>query len=89
MLGGFMDLNQLLRFAVENNASDVHIQAGEAPRVRIGGVIRVVNLPPVTDEAARKFIASIAPVRMTEHVDVQIVKGMDFSYSVPNLARFR
>src|SRR5437868_8249865 len=84
-----MDLQQLLRFAVENNASDIHIQAGMPPRVRIGGVIRTVNLPVVTDEIARKFIASIAPMRMSEHVDEQIIRGMDFSYSLPGLARFR
>lgn len=84
-----MDFSQLIKFAVEHNASDVHIQAGLPPRVRIGGLIRVINLPAVTDDAARKFIAEIAPQRMRDKVDDFLVTGIDFSYSIPDLARFR
>ena len=46
-----MDFNQLLHFACEHNASDVHIQGGLQPRLRVGGIMRVVNLPAVTDDA--------------------------------------
>ena len=84
-----MDLQQLLRFASEQKASDIHIQAGLPPRVRIGGVIRTVNLPVVTDEAARQFIDSIAPARLREDQDTKLSRGMDFSYSIPGTARFR
>jgi twitching motility protein PilT len=84
-----MNFEQLLRFAVEHNASDIHLQAGLPPRLRIGGVIRVINQPPVQDEAAREFISSIAPERFRENLEQRLINGMDFSYQMPELARFR
>jgi twitching motility protein PilT len=84
-----MDMQQLLRFAVEHKASDLHVQAGLPPKVRIGGVIRVVNLPAIADEQVREFVASIAPKRLLDNMDERLFKGMDFSYSLPGLSRFR
>jgi twitching motility protein PilT len=84
-----MEFQRLLRFAVEHDASDVHIQAGLAPSVRIGGIIRHTDQPPISDEAARAFIKSIAPLRFQEDFDERIVRGMDFSYSIAGFARFR
>jgi twitching motility protein PilT len=84
-----MDFNQLLHFAVEKDASDVHVQANSPPRVRIGGIMRAVDLPAVSDEQVRQFITSIAPPRMQENLDERLITGMDFSYATPNLARFR
>ena len=84
-----MDMQQLLRFAVEHKASDLHIQSGLPPKIRIGGVIRVVNLPQTTDEQVREFITSIAPQRLLDNVEERLFKGMDFSYSLPGLSRFR
>lgn len=59
-----MDFHLLLRFAVENDASDVHIQAGLRPSLRMGGHLRSTDEPPLTDESIRAFIAEIAPPRM-------------------------
>lgn len=84
-----MDLRSLLKFGVEQNASDVHVQAGLSPRVRIGGIMRAVKLPPPTDEQVRHFIASIAPPRFQNDIDSRIISGMDFSYSDEGGARFR
>ena len=38
-----MDFQPLLRFAVEHDASDVHLQAGLPPNLRIGGILRAPN----------------------------------------------
>ncbi|MCS7032548.1 MAG: PilT/PilU family type 4a pilus ATPase [Phycisphaerae bacterium] len=84
-----MDLQQLLRFGVENNASDIHIQAGLPPRVRIGGILRAVTLPPLSDEVVRRFIASLAPPRFHDDLDRHLYNGIDFSYSAEGIARFR
>lgn len=84
-----MDFQQLLIFAVQNKASDIHIQSGLPPRMRIGGVIRAVNLPVLEDEQVRQFILGIAPPRMQADLDAHLITGMDFSYSVPELTRFR
>src|SRR5437667_7169936 len=84
-----MDFGSLLKFAVEHEASDVHVQAGLPPNLRIGGIIRSVNQPAVSDEDVRKFIASIAPARLRDQLDDRITGGLDFSYALPNVSRFR
>ena len=84
-----MDFAALLRFAVEHEASDVHLQAGLPPHLRMGGILKAVNHPPVTDEQVRGFIASIVPPRFRENLDERLVSGMDFSYAAPGLSRFR
>ena len=86
-----MDFQILLRFAVDNGASDVHIQAGLPPSVRIGGILRTTDQPPLSDQAVRGFVAAIAPPRLNEGagVDDRLAAGMDFSYAPAGLARFR
>src|SRR4051812_37617535 len=84
-----MDFGALLKFAVENNASDVHIQAGLVPNLRMGGLIRAINQPPLTDDDVRNFIVSIAPPRMRDNLDDRLQHGLDFSYAAPGLSRFR
>src|SRR5690242_2625701 len=84
-----MDFQPLLRFAVEHDASDVHIQSGLPPSVRIGGIIRLTDQPAVTEESARNFISSIAPERFKDKFDERLFAGMDFSYALPGMSRFR
>jgi twitching motility protein PilT len=84
-----MDFQAILRFAVEHGASDVHIQAGLVPSLRLGGTIKPLKQPPVTDDGVRGFITSIAPARMRENLDDRLNRGMDFSYALPNVSRFR
>src|SRR5438046_9981905 len=84
-----MDFPALLRFAVDHGASDIHIQAGLVPVLRLGGHIKPVKQPPVDDDAVRKFIASIAPPRIRDNLDERLAGGMDFSYAMPNVSRFR
>ena len=45
-----MDFTELLHAAVNNNASDVHLQAGAAPIMRIAGQIRSVKGAALTGE---------------------------------------
>ena len=84
-----MDFMALLRFAVENDASDIHIQAGLPPCLRIGGLLRSTSEPPLADEQVRNFITSIAPARFKTDIDDRIAAGMDFSYAPAGLTRFR
>ena len=84
-----MDFLNLLRFAVKNNASDIHVQAGLKPIFRIGGIIRAADVPALNDEQVRAFIASIAPPRFRASIDERIIAGLDFSYAAPGISRFR
>jgi twitching motility protein PilT len=84
-----MDFGSLLHFAVEHDASDIHMQAGMPPNLRIGGILRAANMPPVTDQQLREFILYIAPPRLSDNLEDRLAAGLDFSYAAPNLARFR
>jgi twitching motility protein PilT len=84
-----MEFMRLLQFAVEHDASDVHLQAGLRPSVRIGGIIRITDQPALTDDEVREFIRSISPPRFHENLDERLYVGMDFSYAAPGMSRFR
>src|SRR5262245_7368786 len=84
-----MDLQQLLKFAVDNNASDLHLQAGSVPMLRIGGQIRFATIPPLDNEQVRNILVSLLPERMRARVDEAVISGLDFSHAAPELARFR
>jgi len=84
-----MNFRDLVRFAVDHHASDVHIQASSQPMVRIAGQMRAVEAPPVTEQEAKAFIASIVPKAYQDDVDAAVVEGLDFSHSDPEGTRFR
>jgi len=84
-----MDFNRLLQFAVEHDASDIHMQAGLRPMLRIGGILRPVEVPPITDEELHAFVLSIVPARLSDRLDERLTAGLDFSYAAPALSRFR
>ena len=82
-----MDITELLAFAVKNKASDLHLSAGLPPMIRVHGDIRRINLPPMEHEDVHSMVYDImsdAQRKMyEEHLEC------DFSFAVPNLARFR
>lgn len=84
-----MNFDQLIRFAVEQGASDVHFQTGASPLLRIGGLIRAVESPPVSADELRSFILSIKPTATAATLPALMVEGLDFSHEVPGLCRFR
>jgi twitching motility protein PilT len=84
-----MDFHKLMAFAVEHDASDIHMQVGLKPILRIGGVLRPVEVPPILDEELHKFFQEIVPPRFADNLDDRLVAGLDFSYAVPGVSRFR
>jgi twitching motility protein PilT len=84
-----MTIDQLLKFAVAQNASDLHIQAGSTPRLRLLGQVREIEGPSLTDEQVRQFIRAIAPRTISDDIGAAMARGADFSYGVAGLARFR
>jgi twitching motility protein PilT len=43
-----MDMQKLLRATVQFKASDLHVQVGSPPTVRVDGTMVAINAPPVT-----------------------------------------
>jgi twitching motility protein PilT len=84
-----MTIDQFLKFAVDQGASDLHLQTGAAPMLRILGQMRTVDAPPLADAQLRQFIRALAPRTIADDIDAAIARGADFSYGVAGLARFR
>jgi twitching motility protein PilT len=82
-----LDLDQLLRFAVERGASDVHIKVGSPPFIRIDGRLERTTQPSVSPvETERNAFAIMPKQRAEEFIGSS---EADFAYSVSGLGRFR
>jgi twitching motility protein PilT len=57
--------------------------------VRINGQMRAVDSPPVANQELRQFILSIKRGLTAESLDHAMVRGLDFSYAIVGLARYR
>jgi twitching motility protein PilT len=82
-----MDVSELLIFAVENRASDVHLSAGEPPLVRIHGEMRKVEGPPLDAETIHRMIYDILSDDQRKLFEEFL--ELDFSLSLGDYGRFR
>ena len=82
-----MDLDDLLKFSVKNNASDLHLSAGLPPLIRVDGDIRRINLPDMPHKEVHAMVYDIMSDKQRKDYDEFL--ECDFSFEIPNLARFR
>ncbi|HHJ14710.1 MAG TPA: type IV pilus twitching motility protein PilT [Gammaproteobacteria bacterium] len=82
-----MDIAELLAFSVKNNASDLHISAGLPPMIRVDGDIRRINVPALDHKTVHGLIYDI--MNDKQRKDFEEFLETDFSFEIPNLARFR
>jgi twitching motility protein PilT len=82
-----MDITELLSFSVQQKASDLHITAGLPPMIRVDGEIRRIKMDPLEDKEVQTLIYDIMSDRVRK--DYEDNWEADFSFEVPNLARFR
>lgn len=82
-----MDIKDLLKSAVEKNASDLHITAGSSPIVRIDGKLVPINFPKLAKEDCKRLVYSILDDKQkaTFEKDLEI----DISLEISGLNRFR
>jgi twitching motility protein PilT len=82
------NLRALLEEMIEKNASDLHLTAGERPKLRIDGDI--VNAS-VEEVMSPKDTLSLAYSVLTENQKkrFELEDELDFSFGIQNLARFR
>jgi twitching motility protein PilT len=84
-----MDLNALLRHAVDLGASDVHLKDGRPPSVRIDGEITALEAPPLGNDDlldALRTVTAIAPQRFEQF---EQTGDLDIAYTSEGLPRFR
>ncbi|HET7633288.1 MAG TPA: type IV pilus twitching motility protein PilT [Burkholderiales bacterium] len=82
-----MDISELLAFVVKNNASDLHLSSGLPPMIRVHGDIRRINVPPLAHEDVHAMVYDIMSDSQRKVYEEHL--ECDFSFEVPNLARFR
>ncbi|MDS4020341.1 MAG: type IV pilus twitching motility protein PilT [Candidatus Competibacter sp.] len=82
-----MNLDELLTFSVQNNASDLHLSAGLPPMIRVDGDVRRINVPPLEHKAVHGLIYDIMNDKQRKDYDEFL--ECDFSFEIPKLARFR
>lgn len=83
-----MDIKELLEIAVKVEASDLHLKVGSPPLVRIyGDLMTMEKLPPLTSEDTKRLAYSMLSESQQHKFEQEF--GIDLSYEIPNLARFR
>ncbi len=82
-----MDVTELLAFSVKNQASDLHLSAGLPPMIRVHGDMRRINLPPMEHKTVHGMVYDIMSDSQRKKYEEDL--EVDFSFAVPNLARFR
>jgi twitching motility protein PilT len=82
-----MHIHDLLTHSVKERASDLHINAGQSPALRIDGVVRSLSAPPLTNEQAHRLVYSIMNERQKSLFEDNM--ELDFSFALPGLCRFR
>jgi twitching motility protein PilT len=82
-----LDLDGLLRFAVEQGASDVHVKVGSRPRLRVDGRLREGPFDTVEPADTERLAAVVIPRARIEAF--QATNECDFMYGIPGLGRFR
>ena len=73
------DMNDLLEIVVEQNASDLHLQVGQPPTLRLGGSMTPVDGPALTPQDTENLMLSITP---DQHVqNTKLHGGSDFGFA--------
>lgn len=82
-----MDILQLLRFAIQNNASDLHLSPMNVPIIRVHGDLKRIKADALQSDDIRTMLYSV----MTEdqRADFEREMELDFAIAYGEKARFR
>jgi len=82
-----MEISDLLTKGVELGCSDLHLSAGMPPCFRIDGDIKKIKAPPMEHKDVHSMVYDI--MNDKQRKDFEEFLECDFSFEIPNLARFR
>ena len=82
-----LNIDDLLKTAVERDASDIHIKAETPPLLRIYGELIPTDLPPLSEDEAKRLSYSILTQKQRETFEQDW--ELDLGYDIEGLARFR
>jgi twitching motility protein PilT len=83
-----IEIEQFLKLMVSKGASDLHLKVPSPPVLRINGELKIQeDLPPLSGQEINEIFSEITTPHQKELFDRE--QELDFSYSVPGIARFR
>jgi twitching motility protein PilT len=81
-------IDTLLERVAAEDASDLHITSGSSPLLRLRGKLAPLDdFEPFTPEQTRDLLYRILSTEQQKRLEID--RQIDFSYSVPGIARFR
>jgi twitching motility protein PilT len=87
MGSGFWVLADLLDTTVSLGASDLHLTAGTPPRVRVDGLLRPLDLPPLTATDVKPLACSLLTAAQVSRFEA--THELDCAFALGNHARVR
>jgi twitching motility protein PilT len=85
-----MDLNAVLRHAVETGASDVHFKLGQPPVLRFDGALApATEFPPLGEADLQAVLEQVTIATPRRKQTFDDTGDLDIAYSDPGLPRFR
>ncbi len=82
-----IDMADLLKLSVDEGVSDLHLEVGLPPMVRLHGKLRALDTPKLTPEQTEKLVNSITS---DEHKQaIREIGTIDFGFAFGDKARFR
>lgn len=82
-----MKLDELLKFSVQQGASDLHLSAGLPPMIRVDGDVRRINVPALNKDQVHDLISS--SMNESQERNFEESWEADFSMALQDVARFR
>ncbi|MDQ1402516.1 MAG: twitching motility protein PilT [Actinomycetota bacterium] len=82
-----LDLNELLRWTVEQRGSDLHVKVGSPPCIRVDGHLVATPFDVVSPVDAERVAFAIMPKERAD--EFTTTNEADFAHSVSGLGRFR
>ncbi|HZX11131.1 MAG TPA: type IV pili twitching motility protein PilT, partial [Acidobacteriota bacterium] len=80
-------IQELLKLAVEKEATDLHITTHVPPRLRIDGQLISLDYPPFTPSETKRILYSLLNDRQKKMFEEKL--ELDFSFGLKELGRFR
>jgi len=82
-----LPLHQLLKIMLEEGATDLHITTNSPPQIRIHGILKPINHPPMSAPETKQLVYSILSDTQKHKFEENL--ELDFSFGIKGLARFR
>ncbi len=87
-----LSLHDFLKTCIKINGSDIHLQAGSIPMIRVDGRPRFLDVPPLSDDAMLGYVTQVLDRQQDPAEKKHILEhkgAVDVAYPYEKIARFR